>query len=180
MPGHLTKEEIIRSLESASKEFSSYCSQIPEDGFFKQPADKWSIAQNEPHLVSSAHMTRLAFRLPKFIVRMYTGKPNRPSRSFNELVAKYKTKLAQGGKASGRYIPKPVSPKPGKEKIMLDFSRSMELLGKDIQKKWKDPQLDKYLAPHPLLGKITLRELGYFTIYHTIHHQEIIKDRVNH
>jgi len=171
---------MIRSLESTSTAFNAFCLEIPDDRFFDQPADKWSIAQNVTHLISSARMTRLAFRLPKFIVRIYTGKPNRPSRSFDELVAKYKTKLEQGAKASGRYIPKPVPAKPGKEKIMQDFSSSMELLGKDIRNNWKDPQLDKYLAPHPLLGKITLRELGYFTIYHTIHHQEIIKDRVNH
>lgn len=44
---------------------------------------------------------------------------------------------------------------------------------------WEDAALDQYLAPHPLLGKITLRELGYFTIYHTEHHLAIIKERLN-
>jgi hypothetical protein len=44
-----------------------------------------------------------------------------------------------------------------------------------IGSKWKDPQLDKYIAPHPLLGKITLRELGYFTIHHMYHHLESIQ-----
>lgn len=47
-----------------------------------------------------------------------------------------------------------------------------------INKNWSDPQLDQYLAPHPLLGKLTLRELGYFTIYHTEHHLNIIKERL--
>jgi len=47
-----------------------------------------------------------------------------------------------------------------------------------IEKKSTDTQLDQYIAPHPLLGKITLRELGYFTIYHTQHHLAIIKDRL--
>ena len=47
-----------------------------------------------------------------------------------------------------------------------------------LQTKWDDKQLDKYLAPHPLLGKITLRELSYFTIYHTEHHLLIIKERL--
>jgi hypothetical protein len=39
-----------------------------------------------------------------------------------------------------------------------------------IKSNCKEAQLDQYLVPHPLLGKITLRELGYFTIYHTQHH----------
>jgi hypothetical protein len=39
----------------------------------------------------------------------------------------------------------------------------------------KEAKLDNFIAPHPLLGKITLRELCYFTIYHTQHHLHNIK-----
>ena len=55
------------------------------------------------------------------MVRFYTGKPNRPSRSYDELVAKYKLKLEQGGRASGRFVAKPVSSNKGKEKILHDI-----------------------------------------------------------
>lgn len=178
MPGFLLKEEIIKQLSEASKEFSSFCSTIPDEIFFRQPPVKWSVAQNVTHLITSANMTKLAYRLPKFIVRIYTGKPNRPSRTYDELVAKYNLKLAQGGQASGRFVAKPVSVKEEKENILHTFDRAMESLKNSIQKNWDDPQLDKYLAPHPLLGKITLRELGYFTIYHTQHHFLIIKERL--
>jgi hypothetical protein len=47
-----------------------------------------------------------------------------------------------------------------------------------VELKWKDDQLDHYIAPHPLLGKLTLRELCYFTIYHAGHHLNIIKARL--
>ncbi len=179
MPAHLSKEELINSLETVSKDFKSYCTEISDNDFFHQPPVKWSIAQNVTHLISSARMTRLAYRLPKFIVRIYTGKPNRPSRTFDELVSKYNLKLEQGGKASGTYIPKPVSSTAGKEKVITHFSMTMDRLMLSINKKWKDDQLDQYLAPHPLLGRITLRELAYFTIYHTQHHQNIIRERLS-
>lgn len=178
MPGILSKEEIILRSENVSKEFSSFCSGISNEVFFRQPFEKWSVAQNVTHLITSANMTRLAYRLPKFIVRIYGGKPYRTSRTYDELVAKYKLKLEQGGRASGRFIAKPVSAKEGKEKILEPFTRSMILLIKAIQKKWDDEQLDQYIAPHPLLGKITFRELCYFTIYHTEHHLNIIKERL--
>ena len=58
------------------------------------------------------------------------------------------------------------------------FSGAMNRLAVIIYKKWKDAQLDQYIAPHPLLGKITVRELCYFTIYHTQHHLNIIKERL--
>jgi hypothetical protein len=179
MPDTLSKEEILKELKVISNEFASFCSTIPDEIFFKQPSEKWSVAQNVTHLITSANMTKLAYRLPKFMVRLYTGKPNRPSRSYNELVAKYKLKLEQGGRASGRFVAKPVSPNQGKEKILHTFNTAMEKLENAVQKNWNDQQLDKYLAPHPLLGKLTLRELCYFTIYHTEHHLNIVKERLS-
>jgi hypothetical protein len=175
----LTKDEITKQLHAASKEFSDYCSNVNADIFFYQPAEKWSAAQNVKHLVISANATRLAFNLPKSIIRLYVGKPNRPSRSYEELVNKYKLKLQQGGKASGRFIPPAISPGIGKDGLLQSFILSMNRLINAIDKKWTDPQLDQYIAPHPLLGKITLRELCYFTIYHTYHHLAIIKERVS-
>ncbi|MGZ8523466.1 MAG: DinB family protein [Chitinophagaceae bacterium] len=175
----MSKEEIIKQLQSVKEEFTGFCTGVDKDLFFHQPKEKWSVAQNVKHLIISANTTRLAFVLPKFIVRIYTGKPNRASRSYDELVNKYMLKLKQGGRASGIYIPKIISPQTGRETLLMSFNKSMENLITGIDKKWGDQQLDKYLAPHPLLGKITLRELCYFTIYHTLHHLDIIKQRLH-
>ena len=174
----MTKEEIISQLKLVSEKFISDCAAIPSELFFFQPGDKWSIAQNVTHLATSAKMTKLAYALPKFMIRLYAGRPNRPSKNFEELVSKYKMKLEQGGKASGRFIPKMISQENGKDNILQQFENGMKDLSSSIQKKWTDPQLDQYIAPHPLLGKITLRELGYFTIYHTKHHNDIILERL--
>jgi len=175
MTGDLTINEIEQQIHSTATDFISYCSSLTEEQFFYQPADKWSPAQQVRHLIIAADNTRFAFALPKFIVRWYAGKPNRPSRSYDELVAKYKLKLLQGGKASGRFIPKPIPASYGKQKMLDQFKRSMDKLVHAIRSKWKEPQLDQYIAPHPLLGKITLRELGYFTSHHTYHHLDSIQ-----
>ena len=37
-------------------------------------------------------------------------------------------------------------------------------------KKWKDTDLDQYYIIHPILGRLTVREMLFFTIYHTEHH----------
>lgn len=163
----------------AKEDFTGFCAGIDTEAFFRQPLKKWSVAQNVKHLIVSANATKLAFSLPKIIVRLYTGKPNRPSRSYEELVTKYKTKLQQGGKASGQFVPAIIAPDTGKENMLNSFSKSMNRLIDNIEKKWPDEKLDQYIAPHPLLGKITLRELCYFTIYHTQHHLNIIKERLH-
>ena len=170
MNGVLTIDEIEQQLYAATTEFNSYCSALSDEKFFHQPAGKWSPAQQVKHLIAATNMAGLAFSLPKFIVRWYGGKPNRNSRTYDELVAKYKLKLEQGGKASGRYIPKPIPANYGKEKLLAHFKKAMDKIVITLKKKWEEPQPDQYIAPHPLLGKITLRELCYFTIYHTQHH----------
>lgn len=175
-----TKQEIIWGLANALATTTSFCETLTDEIFFHQPEIKWSIAQDISHLITATNSSRLAYTLPKFVVRLYTGKPNRPSRSYDELVEKYKIKLAKGGKASGRFVPKPIAAAKGKQQLLSNFSVAMHKLALAIEKKWETNQLDQYLAPHPLLGKITLRELGYFNIYHTYHHLALIQQKMKH
>jgi uncharacterized damage-inducible protein DinB len=171
----LTIPEIEERLYEASRSFYEYCSGISNEQFFRLREGKWSAAQQVKHLVKSTDTARLAFTLPKFIIRWIGGRPNRDSRTYDELVAKYKLKLEQGGKASRRYIPKPILAVYGKEKLLQQFNQAMEKHAKALKNNWKEDQPDRYLAPHPLLGKITLRELCYFTIHHAEHHLNSIR-----
>lgn len=175
MSSPLSIPEIIQQLHTASEAMIAYCHTLTDESFFHQPAGKWSPAQQIKHLITATDTSKLAYSLPKFMVRLVAGKPNRPSRSYDELVAKYQLKLQQGGRASGRFVPKPIPASYGKEKMLQQFATSMQQIGRSMERKWKEDQLDQYLAPHPLLGKITLRELGYFTVYHTYHHLESIR-----
>jgi DinB superfamily len=178
MPGFLTNIAIAQQLRTTASEFTNYCSSTKDDAFFYQPVDKWSAAQQVKHLITSVKTATLAYTLPKFMVRWIAGKPNRNSRSFDELLAKYKMKLGQGGRASKRFVPKPIPATYGKEKLLKKFIAAMYTLANAITRKWNEPLTDQYIAPHPLLGKITLRELGYFTIFHAEHHLNSIKERI--
>jgi DinB superfamily len=170
----MTKNEIITAAEKIFSSFISYCDTIDENIFFDKPTPKWSVAENVQHLIVSTNTSTLAFSLPKFLVRWIGGKPNRKSRTYEELVTKYKNKLAAGGAASGRFIPKPIAINFGKEKLMRNWNKVTTKHIAAIQKNRTENDLDNYLVKHPLLGRITLRELCYFTIYHTEHHLNII------
>ena len=41
--------------------------------------------------------------------------------------------------------------------------------------RFSEEELDQLILPHPLLGKLTLREMLYFTIYHVKHHEKTIQ-----
>jgi hypothetical protein len=52
--------------------------------------------------------------------------------------------------------------------------REVTTLNKRL-KKYSEASLDELILPHPLLGKLTLREMLYFTIYHAGHHHHLIE-----
>jgi hypothetical protein len=177
---YLSKEQIIIASEKIFAEFTIACKTVDENIFFKRiTEDKWSVAENVQHLIISTNTTTLAYTLPAFIVRWVGGKPNRISRSYEGLVEKYKDKLAAGGKASGRFVPKPMEIKYGKPRLIEDWDKATAKYIDALKNKTNGSKLDNYLARHPLLGRITLRELCYFTIYHTGHHLSIINNICN-
>lgn len=174
----LTIDEIIRDSENAFQQFAGYCESIPDPEFFREKNGGWSIAQHLQHLIISTKTSTAAYALPKFILKLVAGKPNRPSRTYDQLVSRYQQKLAEGGKAKGRYIPGKLNGKTSKEVMLEKWIAVTGNYLHALRKNCKESQLDRFIVPHPLLGKITLRELGYFTIYHTKHHLKNIQSRV--
>jgi len=172
----MNKDEIINASKKIFTQFTDSCLQIPDDLFFSGVGGKWSVAENADHLIKAVKATRTAYSLPKFVTRTLFGKPNRTSKTYEELVAKYKMKLDQGGKASGRYIPEKKMLK--KFLLVRKWQKENERYLEVLELNWTDSQLDQYIAPHPLLGKVTLRELCYFTIYHTGHHLDTIRKSI--
>ena len=175
----MTKQEIITASENVFKQFSETCDAINDTGLFSRSDNKWSVAENIQHLIISTNTTALAYYLPKFLVKWIGGTPNRKSGSFDELKEKYYKKLSEGGRASGRFVPKPIEIKYGKQKLMSNWNKAtLKYIGA-LTNRRTEADLDNYLARHPLLGRITLRELCYFTIFHTEHHLSSIQ-KINH
>jgi hypothetical protein len=174
----MNKTEIISAAENIFSQLSQTCNGIDEVAFFRRPGEKWSVAENVQHLIISTNTSSLAWYLPLFLVRWIGGTPNRNSRTFDELKDKYYKKLSEGGRASSRFVPKPVEIKYGKQKLMKNWNTATSKFIKTLTKNRSEKDLDNYLVKHPLLGRITLRELGYFTIFHTEHHLHSIQKAV--
>jgi hypothetical protein len=169
------KPQIISALNEKVNAFTDYIVPLNEEQFVSTANGKWSAGQNLDHLIRAIRPLQLAYGLPKFVLTILFGRTNRPSRTYDELVTKYKAKLAAGGKASRPFIPP-----------TINFERKNELIKKYEEQKQKliikiekqsETDLDKYILPHPLLGKVTLREMLYFTIHHNEHHLNLLIDR---
>ncbi|HMP30317.1 MAG TPA: hypothetical protein PKD85_12005, partial [Saprospiraceae bacterium] len=60
----------------------------------KQPEGKWSAGHHLIHLVQSIRPLLLGLSMPKFLLKWYFGKANRPSRTLDEVIQRYDEKLA--------------------------------------------------------------------------------------
>ncbi len=166
----MTKQAIIQKLSEGFSIIEATIHQSDGDAFYQKKDEKWSAAQNIQHLILSVKPLNLAFTLPNFAL-LFFGKLNRDPRNYQEMVEKYHQKLAEGGVSTGQFTPKDED--GNKEEIIKQFRTVNDTFLKKVDE-FTEEDLDKYLLPHPLLGKLTLREMLYFTIYHTLHHHKAI------
>jgi hypothetical protein len=168
-----TQQEIASCILESSRSMADQLNLLSDPDFFMQPAEgKWSPAEHLHHLILSVKPLNKALSAPRFLLRFF-GQARRDGMQYEQLVKKYQEKLAAGGTATRRYVPR--TRKITEKEVLLSSYRlhSEKLVSKVVQ--LKEHELDMYVLPHPLLGKITLREMLFFTIYHTYHHMKLAR-----
>jgi len=173
--GPFNKQDLIKTLGQTYQEVQNTMTSLPLDDFYDRSKNSWSPSDTLKHLVKSARPLTIALRLPKFIIGLKWGKSNRPSKQYHEVRKLYQSHLARGAQA-GKYAPEFVEV-PGAqddaERMQADVLHKWNKVNKSLLaalERWPEMYLDKYFLPHPILGKITVREMIMFTIYHNVHH----------
>lgn len=173
----MNQQELCESLSIKHKNFIEYQLSLSSQEFIASKNEKWTAGQQLEHIVISVSAVNQALLLPNFLLKLIFGKANRKSRTYDELVQKYLSKLQAGGRASGRFVPKSVT-LDKKDKLTKKLMSEVEKMNRKISK-LSENELETLIMPHPLLGKLTLREMFYFTIYHVQHHHEITIRNLN-
>jgi uncharacterized damage-inducible protein DinB len=173
MAGITTKTELITTLEDSNQRVIRWFTDIPARDFFTRQGDVWSASDNVDHLIRAHKPIAKALKLPKLTLQAMFGKAQKPSISYEELCQIYREEIAKGAQASGRFLPDQENPsekaEEEKQELLDQFSKaSTELVS--VAEKWDENKLDHYLLPHPILGKLTIREMLFFTIYHNLRH----------
>lgn len=164
---------MISQLQEVHSELIDHVNNLPVEDQTYHPQGKWTALQHLAHILMSVRILQRTLMLPPFVIKAKYGLSNREGRTYDGLVKRYRERLAEGGKAPSPYAPKEIAPtelnalvKKLKKQIHLLSYRYLKL---------SDEKLNTYILPHPLLGKLTLKEMAFFTIYHAQHHQELIK-----
>jgi len=171
----LDKVQLKKELETAYAELINWVNEQPIENLNKEiTPNKWPIAHHIYHLVKTTRAINQGMNMPKLAMRAMFGKCNRPERTQDELQKKYKDALVQSGmKAPPKYIAES-NRNFEKEEIIQKFNTTLDEL-KTALDKWDEQKMSEYILPHPAIGKCTIREMMYFTIYHTNHHLGLMK-----
>ena len=170
-----TKSEIIQSLTDSFLQVDLLFEKMNDNNFTKQPMDKWSPAEQLQHLILSTNPLTLGLKLPKASLRIF-GTNSGKSKTYQEVMKNYTAQLDQGAKATFLYTPKKIN--SSRTKMLSKWKTAYSKLLKAIDK-WTEEELDKYQLKHPLLGKMTVREMLFFTNYHTQHHTKSVSSLID-
>ena len=184
VPALLTAPAASRALAAEAErihvESVRYWGAYPLEEFFRRPAPEvWAPADQVRHLTRAIRAVNQGIKLPRVALFVLFGPSRRASRRFDVLAADYKAALARGGRA-GRFTPPAVEATQqtaaGRTRIMAHHAAAIEAFARALAR-WSDRALDRYRLPHPLLGKLTVREMAYFTLLHNVHHVRVAERR---
>lgn len=169
------KKELISQLTALSKAFTDWYLNKPIEQMNAQPEGAWTAGQHLLHMIKSTKPLAVGMGYPRILLRLKFGKVSHASRSYEEVVRAYQDALHKGGKAPKDFVPRDVK-KEERDVLIKRFKKEMGVLTNQVHQ-WSEKNLDNTAVPHPLIGKLTLREMLYFTIYHTEHHLKTLEEK---
>jgi hypothetical protein len=172
--------DILGALRGLHSEADAYLRTLSASTFVEPQGEKWSPADHVRHLRKSISPLVPALAMPRFVILGMFGWSRRGSHSYPALREIYLRALDDGGQA-GRFAPSP-RPLPAdaehyRDEILAEWQRTSDELLVEIAR-WPETSLDRCRLPHPLLGKLSVREMLFFTLYHNSHHLNLIAARV--
>jgi len=173
-----TKAALRAALAEVFDEAASFAGGLTPEAFEAAPNGKWATGTQLAHLSMGMRPVRFAMNLPAFVPQLLFGRPKRPSNPALWVIDTYREALARGGKSPAAYEPKPV-PASRQQQTVADYRREADRFLQAVDRQ-EEASLDTRQLPHPLIGKLTLREMLSFCVYHTRHHIDSMRSVAEH
>jgi len=167
----MTKDDIVLLLEEKHQTLHNYLKNQDIDKWESGPEGKWTTGQQALHLLQSYKILNNAMSMPKFFLKYKFGTNNREVRDYNKVTSRYIERLAD--------LPEGAEFRPSRNmKVPRNNDKPyilnrLQVESKKLQhktNKWKDKDLDNLIVPHPLMGKMPVREIVMWTAFHVEHH----------
>lgn len=169
------KEDIANLLEEKHNKLINWLEQQDIERWETGPEGKWTTGQQTLHLLQSIKPLNMALSLPKFVLKFKFGKANRPVRDNDAIIKRYLERLKD---VKGKTFKGSQNMKVPSIKEKQYLLNRLQVENKKLQhktKKWKDNDLDNLILPHPLMGKMPVREIIMWTACHVEHHTKTLQ-----
>jgi len=173
--------EIQVALRELHQRSVDYLAGMSDEEFLAPQGQHWSPAVHVRHLRRSCRPVAQALAVPRTVLGLRFGKARGESGNFESVVARYHSELAAGGNADGSDFDPPAVAIEGsiggwRAEVIARWTRAVEAVAERTGD-WSERALNRYQLPHPLIGKMTVREILLFTVYHNAHHLRRIAER---
>jgi hypothetical protein len=167
----MDKYEIIIELVAVHNRFWDTVEKMPLTIQSLSINNKWTPVQNVEHINMCIEPLVRYLNTPKELIKEKFGLKSEVGFEFKDLNEKYIQAVQNGAVISETFKPKDNSPSFKNERM-----RGNELINKinSLLEMWSDDELSAHICPHPVLGRISVREMLYFTIFHCETHIKII------
>lgn len=172
----MEKDTIADLIEEKYTALIEWIENHPDELWTEGPEGKWTTGQHVLHLLQSITPLNNALSLPKFFVRYKFGKANRPVRDYDAIIKRYKERLAESQGKTFKGSQNMKVPNLTDKHYLINRIQTESKKLQYKTKKISNTNLDSLVLPHPLMGKMPVREIIMWSAYHVEHHLETLKN----
>lgn len=170
------KDEIADLLEEKHHTLLNWLENQDDEKWTSGPENKWTTGQQALHLLKTIKPLNDILSMPRFLFKYTFGTTNRNLRDYDTVVKRYLERL-EDSKSKALNISKNLKvPKIQDKKYILT---RLQVESKKLQYKTRrisDKNLDTLVHPHPVMGKMPIREILMLTAYHVEHHTKQLQE----
>lgn len=163
----MNREQLTSYFVTNHNKFVDYIQLLDDRQFLHAANGKWSAGQQLSHIQLCLKPIAQVLASKDYI-RQTFGPVDRPYMDHEAVVKAYTAALQNGGKSPDRFVPPAISTEE-KDNIAQDVNALVQTIQQQLNT-FSEDEMDNLALPHPLLGKMTVREFFYLMADHATHH----------
>lgn len=170
------KDEIADLIEQKHQFLIDWLQVQDNEKWTQGPEGKWTSGQQALHLLKCIKPINDVLSMPRFFFKYAFGKIDREGLDYETIVKNYLDILKENKDFTHKASRNMKVPKLNDKTYILT---RLQVESKKLQyktRKISDKNLDTLVLPHPLMGKISIREILMWTAYHVEHHTKQLQE----
>lgn len=170
------KDEIANLLEEKYQTLLDWLEKQDNEKWTLGPENKWTSGQHALHLLKSIKPLNDVLSMPRFLFKYTLGTTNAEIRDYETIVRSYLIRLEEFKSNPPKNSKKLKVPTIHDKRYILT---RLQVESKKLQYKIRrisDRNLNTLVLPHPIMGKMPIREILMWTAYHAEHHAKQLQE----